>query len=452
MSSAGKRFIPTRGLSTALRYVGAALLPFFIAEVWPGPERAKPIAAYVFFLCIAVTSRYGGIGAGLICMVASAIALWDIVLATTTHGMNIQITRMVLFLASATLVATFSMQVSRRELDTQQRLRALFEGVPDAVLFFDNTGRYIDANPAASDLLGIPREEIVGSHLGTYSRSENARDVQELLARLHVAGRLSGEWTIRRRDGTLREIEYRFFANVLPGVHCVIDRDITVQKIAEGRVHDLSGRLLRLQDEERRRIARELHDNTGQILAAIRLNLSQLRSRITDDPAAKTLGETIQLTDETIAEVRTLSYRLHPPLIDEAGLLPSLRWYLRGFEERSGVGVTLDAPKELEALPLDVATAAFRVIQEALTNVQRHSGSDVAIVRVVRHDGGLEASVEDHGRGLPASLRDNRGALRSASVGVAGMEQRVAELGGTLNIESTDEGTIVRFDIPLAKA
>src|SRR5205814_10180137 len=127
---------------------------------------------------------------------------------------------------------------------------------------------------------------------------------------------------------------------------------------------------------------------------------------------------------------------LHPPMIEEAGLLPALRWYAQGFEERSGIKVILDLPSELDPLPLELATALFRIVQEGLTNVQRHSGSAVASIRLKRMPQGLNLEIEDQGRGIPKSFRDNETLLAASGVGVAGIRERVRELGGQMQIES----------------
>jgi signal transduction histidine kinase len=225
--------------------------------------------------------------------------------------------------------------------------------------------------------------------------------------------------------------------------------DITARKEAERSLQQLSGRLLRLQDEERRRIARQLHDITAQNLAVLRMNLSRI-SRFAVDPEIKdSVAESIALTEQSIGEIRTFSYLLHPPLIDEAGLLPSLRWFARGFQERSGITVKLTAPEELDRLPSELETAVFRIVQEALTNIQRHSGSAVADIRLEKEPRSIRLEIEDKGHGLPAHLRDQQEALMASGVGIAGIRQRVRELGGKMQIESEDRGTRIVVNLPI---
>ena len=234
--------------------------------------------------------------------------------------------------------------------------------------------------------------------------------------------------------------------------------DITERKRAEEELGQraqqlaaLSARLLQSQDEERRRIARELHDTTAQNLAALRMDLSALkRSAAAADPSmGETIDESIALTERSIAEIRTLSYLLHPPMIEQAGLLPSLRWYAHGFEERSGIAVTLDVPDELERLPIEMETAVFRIVQEVLTNIQRHSGSTVASIRLRREPHTLTLEIRDEGRGIPPALRGDENTLAAAGVGIAGMRERARELGGRMEIRSDDHGTTVAVRLPI---
>ena len=236
--------------------------------------------------------------------------------------------------------------------------------------------------------------------------------------------------------------------------------DITERKLAEeelGRraqqLQALSSRLLQSQDEERRRIARELHDTTLQNLVAMRINLAMLtRSAAASDPSARqAIAESVAIADQVIADIRTLSYVLHPPMIEELGLLPSLRWYAQGFQERSGIAVTLDLPYELERLPIETETAVFRMVQEALTNILRHSGSTVARISLERAPGVLKVSIGDQGHGLPSVLRGDEN-LFAAGVGIASMRERARELGGSMSIHSDDRGTAIEVRLPIVES
>ena len=238
--------------------------------------------------------------------------------------------------------------------------------------------------------------------------------------------------------------------------------EITERKLAEqelGRraqqLHALSARLLQSQDEERRRIARELHDTTAQNLGALSINLAKLMgsSAVVSDPAARgALEESIALVDRAIDEVRTLSYVLHPPMIEMAGLPASLRWYAQGFQERSGIAVTLDLPAELQRLPIDTETAVFRIVQEALTNIRRHSGSPVAKIRIEREPRILKVSIRDEGRGVPSALRSDENLLAATGVGMASMRERARELGGSMEVESDERGTAIEVRLPIVES
>ena len=334
--------------------------------------------------------------------------------------------------------------------ESRRRLQALFDTAIDPIIFFDSDGKCVDANPAASVLLGFSHDEFLQQEVADLCARHD--DVSKSFLRVVSGGPGSGEAVLRRKDGSSCEIEYRAVANVVPNVHVALLHDITARKTAERSLEELSGKLLRLQDDERRRIAQALHDTTAQSLVAIRLNLNRVaRSAVVADPRVKAaIEDSIALADRSIAEVRTLSYVLHPPMIDEIGLIPSLRWFVRGFEERSGIRVTLNLPEDIERFSPDIETAVFRIVQEALTNIQRHSGSSLARIKLAKNAGEINLVVEDDGRGIPAHLRDQKDAILSAGVGIAGIRQRIRELGGQMHIESEDHGTRLIVKLPTA--
>jgi PAS domain S-box-containing protein len=329
---------------------------------------------------------------------------------------------------------------------TARRMGALFDAAIDGIVGVDSTGRYVDANPAASRLLGYTREEFLTMRLGDLLPPSEKESITTIW---NDGGR--GETRVVRKDGEIRDLAYSIVFDVLPGFHCAFLQDITARKEAERAVQRLSANLLQLQDEERRRIARQLHDTTAQNLAAIRLNLSIVRRSLGSASAAvsESLDESIALTNASIGEIRTLAYLLHPPMIEESGLLASLRWFAQGFEARSGIRVTLDFPEELSRLPIEMETAIFRIVQEGLTNIQRHSGSTVAGIRIERPPDVLRLQIEDQGRGLPLHLRGDDVVIAAAGVGIASIRERVRELGGTLTVQSGDGGTLLNVTLPL---
>lgn len=221
---------------------------------------------------------------------------------------------------------------------------------------------------------------------------------------------------------------------------------------SERRMRELSLRLLRMQDEEHRRIGRELHDSLGQYLAALKMGLDSTRTalaaKMTAEQAEVKLAECSNLLDESIREVRTMSYLLHPPLLEECGLCSAIPSYVEGFSKRSGIQVTVEIGPNFTRLGDDAELAFFRVLQESLTNVHRHSGSATAHVRALMEGGQAVLEVSDQGKGM---ARDSRTDLpRRAGVGLEGMTERMRQLGGDLQMESGAQGTTIRATIPQA--
>jgi signal transduction histidine kinase len=216
-------------------------------------------------------------------------------------------------------------------------------------------------------------------------------------------------------------------------------------------LQNLSQRLLKVQDEERRKLARDLHDSTGQTLAALKISISLLEEKCKQDSATLSrVSEVAALADRAIEEIRTTSYLLHPPLLDEVGFPCATEWYVDGFAKRSGIAVTLDVANLDERLPMTIETALFRVLQESLTNVHRHSGAERVVVCFQREAEAAILEVRDFGRGIPADrLARIRDARAETGVGLAGMHERLNELKGRLEIESDSRGTSLRAIVPL---
>jgi two-component system, NarL family, sensor kinase len=224
-------------------------------------------------------------------------------------------------------------------------------------------------------------------------------------------------------------------------------------KRREREYQRLSIRLLHLQDEERKRFAIDLHDSTAQHLAALTMNLDVLEAAddLLDVRSRRALAQSRALADQCSREVRTMAYLLHPPLLDEAGLLPAVRWYIAGFIERSGVRVDFDA-REVGRMPGLVETALFRVVQEGLTNVRRHASTSTASIRLTRRAAAVVLDIQDQGHGLrdhPTMPPGGAPLPEMLGVGIQGMRERIRQLGGTFDIEFTHTGTTIHVVVPL---
>ena len=264
------------------------------------------------------------------------------------------------------------------------------------------------------------------------------------------------EYRIVMPDGRLKILEERWRAfhdeEGKPIRVAGTCREITERVRAEQELRRLSGQLLRLQDEERRRIARDLHDSTGQNLVALATMLGQLRPAIPlgDRKSRKLLSECQTLADRCISEIRTLSYVLHPPVLDQAGLEDAIRDYVKGFTNRSGIQVELELSPRVGRMARDIELAVFRVVQESLANIQRHSGSQQAKIRIDRNSD-LRLEISDLGRGVSANVQKGEEEPRfEVGVGIPSMHERVKLIGGRFDFSSSSHGTTVRVTIPLA--
>jgi signal transduction histidine kinase len=265
---------------------------------------------------------------------------------------------------------------------------------------------------------------------------------RELLAR--VSGRLEIARLQRDRETQLRESQAELERRVQERTQELFD--------ASEELRELSARILQAQDEERRRIARELHDGAGQLLAALGMeasNLAREGDRLSAR-AALSLSNIASFVAQMTRDIRIMSHLLYPPLLDEVGLESALKEYVNGFAERSGVQVSLDLPAAIERLDRDYELSLFRIVQESLTNIHRHSGSKTASIRIIRDDAALMLEVRDEGRGMPPE-RLSEIQSRGSGVGIRGMRERTLQLSGTMSIESDGSGTRIHVIIPTPK-
>lgn len=233
----------------------------------------------------------------------------------------------------------------------------------------------------------------------------------------------------------------------------LLQQEIQRRVQTEEMLRKLSARLLILQDEERRRLGRELHDSAGQMLAALNINLGVIAQQTRNDPLlGPRAADSVALADQVISEIRTLSYLLHPPMLDEAGLASAIEWYVKGFSERSKIAVRLEIDPSLPRFPIEVETAIFRIIQEALVNIHRHSGSRTANIILQADLVGACLRIRDHGCGIASEILTNlEDGGASIGVGIGGMRERTRQLGGSIEIRNATPGTLVEVSFPVLK-
>jgi signal transduction histidine kinase len=270
--------------------------------------------------------------------------------------------------------------------------------------------------------------------------------VAGILAFLIVAGALVAMGEVRRRR---EEVLWAAQVELEDAVRQrTVDLDRTNQNLRE-----LSTRLMQLQDDERRRLARELHDSVGQMLAALGMNLAAVGTDIERlTKTANTVNDSAALVQELSQEVRTISHLLHPPLLDEAGLASALRWYTEGFAQRSKITVNLEVPADLQRLDRESETAIFRTVQECLTNIHRHSESPTARICIAASDGQICVEIEDRGNGIPPEKQFEMTSTGTPGVGLRGMRERLRQLGGSLDIHSNGKGTLIVARLPVTVA
>jgi PAS domain S-box-containing protein len=335
----------------------------------------------------------------------------------------------------------------------------LLELANDAIIVRDVDSVILYWNGGAQKTYGWTPAEACGNVTHQFLKSEFPEPLDQVYEKLYKVGSWEGELVHSTRDGkrivvASRQVLQRDSRGRTVGI-LEINRDVTPRKQAEEALRNLSARLLQLQDEERRRIARELHDSTGQSLAALVIHLSAVSAKIADvDPsAAELLREAILLSQKASDETRTLSYLLYPPTLDYAGLRSALEWYIEGFTQRSKVKVDLNVSLGADRLPEIVERTLFRIVQESLTNIFRHSGSDTASVQIEARSGTVRLEVADNGKGISeeilATLNSSGGQL---GVGIRGMRERVRQLGGWLQIRSWPSGTTIIVTLPVTES
>jgi len=373
-------------------------------------------------------------------------------------------------------------------------LASIVDSSGDAIVSKTLEGVITSWNTGAERLFGYTANEAIGQHISMVIPLDRRDEETSILSRLSQGERIEHFDTIRlRKDGTVLEVSLsispvRDAAGKIIGAS-KIARDISGRKRVERELHDseqrlralaealdtqvqfrtqelrrrneevlrqsdqlrdLSGRLMRMQDEERRHIARELHDSAGQNLAALGMNLVRLEDDAKHDPArlSKSIKEAQDLIRVLIKEIRTTSYLLHPPMLDEIGLSSALRWYADGLSERSALSIELNIPDNFERLAPEMELAIFRLVQECLTNIHRHSGSKTAVIRIARENDKIHAEVRDQGKGMS---QERLAEIQSQGVGVGirGIRERVRQAQGELSVDSNALGTKITAIFPI---
>ena len=391
---------------------------------------------------------------------------------------------------------TVSDEVSRRLLDELTSLRLqtdrslaeqarLLDLSTDAILIRDAADKITYWNKGASELYGYTREEALGRVSHELLRTQFPAPLERITEYIRRENRWTGELIHKRKDESQIVVSSRWALDRddqgNPQAILETNNDITLQKqtaealrqseeqlrvLADGleaqvrmrtseleernreilqgseQLRQLSNRLVRVQDEERRHIARELHDSVGQYLSGLIMALGEAQREI---PGSSNLEEAAQIAQACLAETRTMSHLLHPPLLEEAGLASAVRWFADGFAARSGIRAEVEIAKPLRRLGPEIELALFRVLQESLTNVHRHSGSKTVSIRIGADSQQVWLEVEDQGKGASNGFAH-------AGVGITGMRERVANLGGELGIRSNPGGTCVRAVLPLARS
>jgi len=390
-------------------------------------------------------------------------------------------------------------KVARDTTERNQIERALTERArlldlsSDAIVVRDGADRVTYWNKSACDLYGYSREEAMGRVTHELFRTEFPQPLERITEQLHRDGRWTGELIHKRKDGAKIVVASRWALDKdeRGNQNCVLEtnNDITRQKqndkalreseerlrtlsnsleiqVSERteelehrnaeilqqseQLRQLSNRLLKIQDDERRHIARELHDSAGQLIACLSMNLAGISQHAKHNPSlAESLEDTQNLVLQLNKEIRTTSYLLHPPLLDETGLSQAIDWYMQGLMERSGLEIKLDIAEDFGRLSADLELAIFRIVQESLTNIHRHSGSKTATIHLSRGIDNVLLEIQDQGKGIPSEKLAAIKAQRTG-VGIAGIRERIRHLGGEMDIQSGGAGATIVVTFPLA--
>jgi two-component system, NarL family, sensor kinase len=341
--------------------------------------------------------------------------------------------------------------------------RLLVETIDEGAATLSNDGTVLYSNRSFANIFDAQLERFIGTPLENFVSDQYAPALRALIQNA-ANGVSRGEIRLIDRAGRARTVRLTLTRSTQFGMEalCAVATELTelvetneALRVTESSLRQLSGRLLQLQDEERRRIARDLHDTTGQKIAALSMSLDRV-ARLLDTKKPErqeALDEGREIVRMIGEEIRTLSYLLHPPLLDESGLGSAIRWYAEGFQKRSGIRLNVNISPDLGRLSTEVEMALFRVVQESLTNVHRYSGSPDAEIRVHDSPDAVKLEVIDHGKGIQTgAARVKVEGIASLGVGIPGMRERLRQLGGQLEVDFGRDGTRVSASVPIKKA
>ncbi|PYX34818.1 MAG: hypothetical protein DMG80_00505 [Acidobacteria bacterium] len=465
--------------------IGALLGVFAVGvRVWLTPFLGDRTPYVTIFATLMFAARYLGLLPAILTVATSWVGIWLWILAPGHNSLDqSEIFGLIAFLLFSGVIIAFgeatrrsitkrdeiehalreSAQEKQNEIErhtaelhrkTEQTLyqARLLDLANDAIFVRTANDRISYWNEGAERLYGWKKEEALGRSTHELLHTEFPVPLSEI----KKTERWQGELLQIQRDGARITVASRWttlrdrngdFAGWLE-----INTDVTLRKRAETAARRLSGRILSLQDDERRRIARELHDSLGQYLVSVKVNLDLLSTLVNGTRENELLSDCLNAVEACISETRTISHLLHPPLLDEAGFASAARWYCEGFADRSKIQVELELPPEMGRLDRDVETTLFRILQEGLTNVHRHSGGSRVTIRLEVDAEQVHLQISDDGKGIPEQrLRRMREDGSTTGVGLAGMSERVRELGGLFEITSAVRGTTLAVTIPLSE-
>lgn len=476
----------------AIRYaiaVFAAVAALYFRHLL-SPLFGETNAYHTVWVAIVFCSWYCGLGPSIFCALICALGV-DYFFLPPVGSFKIidrsELYGMLGFLAFSSVIIALG-ESNRRGASSRSLLAAIVDSSDDAIISKNLDGVITSWNHGAQRIFGWTSQEAVGQPITLITPPELHDQEIDILTRVAGGERIDHFETFRmtklgkRVDVALTISPVRGQGRRIVGAS-KIARDITERKLVEEQlraardhleqrvaertvelqeknvelvkqteiVRDLSARLLQLQDEERRRIARELHDSVGQLLSAVNLNISNVaREKDKLSPEAeKCVEETARLVEQSLLETRTISYLLHPPLLDEVGLQSAIRWFAEGFSQRSKIKVSLEMASDFDRLASDLELAIFRIVQECLTNIHRHSGSPTARIRLALQHGSAYLEVSDEGKGISLEKQLALNTSGSLGVGFRGMRERIRQLGGTLQLQSNENGTTVAATLPV---